>query len=325
MSWWSRFLRTKTQDWVFAPVDDGGRPAERRTVSPESAYLSVFLRSMRIVHVRQGLSRFYGTVSSSCTLPHRRGEPAEFFVVTTPAALRDVEPGEADRVLVLDQRLLGPVPYRGGDLDVELGLFSIRSADLAGAYLDLLENMASVAGLAFVGPAMAFAAPLRRGLELLVGGDGPSMLEIGLAKTFSPPETGTFCLVGASRDAVDPGRLTLDGGGLLLHRGEPVRGHPYVVVTVEAHDRRDDWFRIPSLAEAHRALVAEVATGDQARVREALSVFRRTAVLNDDLLAADGARLAAKVAEDVMLALGTTPTAAATASIPALTEVALYG
>lgn len=325
MGWWDRLLRAKAEEWVFAPVvDESGRADDRRVVEPETAYLGIFLRSMRIVHVRKGLTRFYGAVSSSCTLPHRSGAPAEFVVVTTPADLRDVEAGDADRVLVLDRRLLGPVPYRGGDLDVEIGLFSVRSADLAGPYLDVLETMASAAGLAFVGPATAFVAPLRRGLELLVGADGPSMLEIGLAKTFSPAETGTYCLVGASRDAVDTDALTLDAGGRLLHRGEPVQAHPYVVVTVEANERRDDWFQIPALAEAHRALVADVATGDQARVREALAVFRRAAVLSDDLLAADGARLAAKVADDVALALGTAPMAAASISLPALDEVALY-
>lgn len=323
MGWWSRLLRTKAEDWVFASVAEEG--VERRTVEPETAYLGVFLRSMRIVHVREGLSRFYGAVSSTCTVPHRGGAPAEFFVVTTPAALRDVEAGDADRVVVLEKRLLGPVPYRGGDLDVELGLFSIRSADLAGPYLDVLETMASVAGLAFVGPAQAFAAPLRRGLELLVGGDAPSMLEIGLAKTFSPPMTGTFCLIGASRAAVDTASLSIDHNGRVLHRGELVTEHPYVVVTVEAHSRRDDWFQIPSLAKAHKALISAVETGAQARVDEALAVFRRAAVLNDDLLAADGARLAEKVREDVDLALVTRPTAAATTSLRELSDVALYG
>ncbi|HET7486937.1 MAG TPA: hypothetical protein VFJ85_03350 [Acidimicrobiales bacterium] len=326
MSWWDKLLRARTDDWVFTPIaDESERAVERRVVEPETAYLGAFLRSMRIVDVRRGLSRFYGAVSSTATVPHRGGAPAEFFVVTTPTALRDVDAKQADRVLVLDRRILGPVPYRGGDLELELGLFSVRSADLAGPYLDLLESMASAAGLAFVGPALALAKPLRDGLELLVGADGPSMLEIGLAKTFSPPQTGTYCLLAASRDTVDTDALVLDAAGTLLHRGQPVRDQPYVVVTLDAHDRRDDWSAIPALVKAHEALAAEVRTGNQARVGDALAVFRRAAVLDDDLLAADGLRLAEKVAAEVAMALGTTPTAAVPLAIPSLAEVPLYG
>ena len=72
--------------------------------------------------------------------------------------------------------------------------------------------------------------------------------------------------------------------------GQPVRDVPYLVLTVSASARRNDWFQIPALRDAHADLVRDVESGDQARVREALSVFRRAAVLSPDLLSRDGAR-----------------------------------
>ena len=131
MGWWRHVVEERTRDWTFSPV---GAPGA--AVDAESAYLNVFLDSMRVVHIRKGLQRFYGTVSSYCALPHRSNGTAEFFVVNTPTHLKDASPSELARVLNLKTRLLGPVPYRGGDLQLQVGLFSIGAGDLSGPYLE---------------------------------------------------------------------------------------------------------------------------------------------------------------------------------------------
>lgn len=294
-------------------------------MEPESSYLSVFLRSMRIVDVRAGVQRFHGAVSSYCSLPHRSGDKAEFFVLTTPAGLKDVQPKHADRVLTLSKRLLGPVPYRGGDLEVQLGLFSIKAADLAGPYLDLLETMSTVAGISFLGPAAAFVTPLRKGLDLLVGSEDPSVLEIGLSTTFSPPETGVFCLIGADQGDLGPSQLRLDANyRLLTDQGEPVTEYPYLTFSVESHARRDDWFQVPQLREAHQALTEEVYRAEVGRVEAALAAFQRAAVLSPDLLARDGSQLAERIAEEVRLAMKVHATSADRPQLRPLQDVDLY-
>lgn len=319
MGWWKHVVEARTRDWTFSPVGAAGT-----AVDPESVYLSVFLDSMRVVHVRKGLQRFYGTVSSYCALPHRSNGTAEFFVVNTPTHLKDASPAELARVLNLKTRLLGPVPYRGGDLQLQVGLFSISAGDLSGPYLEVLESLATVAGVSLIGPALALVAPLRKGLELLVGAEDPSVLEVGLSTTFAPPTTGTYCLVGAAPGHLDPSDLGLDPNAQLLVAGHPVRDVPYLVLTVSASPRRDDWFQIPTLRDAHADLVRDVASGSQARVREALGVFRRAAVLSPDLLSRDGARLADQVTEEVMLAMGTRANSSGATTLRSLEAVPLY-
>ncbi len=67
---WNKILRARTQDWTFVPFRPEQTPngLENRKIEPNTSYLSAFLHSMRIVNVRKGLAKFFGTVHSSISL-----------------------------------------------------------------------------------------------------------------------------------------------------------------------------------------------------------------------------------------------------------------
>ena len=67
----------------------------------------------------------------------------------------------------LDQRLLGPVPYVGGDIQAEVGLFSVASGDLTGPYLKLLDLLSQAATVSFIGLALPFVEPIKQGINAL--------------------------------------------------------------------------------------------------------------------------------------------------------------
>src|SRR5262249_50868308 len=157
---------------------DAGAP--HREIVPESAYVSIYLRSARIVDVRRGLRRFYGVVHSTTRLASRTGRYAEFSTVVAPPQLWDVEADRPDHFILLSHRLLGPVPYVGGDLEAEVGLFSVASAELTAPYIGLLDAMSRQAGVTFINVARPFVTPLVQGINLLCGASA-STLEIGLA------------------------------------------------------------------------------------------------------------------------------------------------
>ena len=109
MGWWEEIFRKKAEDWIFEPLAPAQVPdnLQHAAVQKESSYLSVYLKSARIVNVRQGLSKFYGVVNSFISVPYLSGTNAEFNVITTPAFLKNVDSAHIDRVIQLDQRLLG--------------------------------------------------------------------------------------------------------------------------------------------------------------------------------------------------------------------------
>ena len=327
MSWLADLLRTKTTSWTFGRIEaDGMASSAPRAIPPETSYLSIVLRSLRVPYARRGLSQFYGTVSSRCSVVHRGGGRAEFFVVTTPPNMQGVDDGDTNRILLMNKRLAGPVPYRGGDVELQLALLSVKASDLSAPYLEVLESVASLAGVAFVAPALMLAAPLRRGLDLLVGASEPATLQIGLAATFLSPEAGLYCLIAAPKGDVDLSSLHVDDTFELLHDdGRPLTEHAYLVVSIAAQERRDDWPELPGLRDAHQDLVRAVEKADFAGVKDALGAFRRVAVTSPDLLAVDGARLADMMSKEVSLALGAVPTAlGARPAIRPLEEFDLY-
>jgi hypothetical protein len=330
MGFWNDLLVKRTEDWVYAPLGDGQVPpgGERRKVEPNSVYLSIFLQSMRLVNVRTGLSRFYGTVHSYTSLPHRSGQPAQFNVIVTPGNLKGVDAARIDRVIQISQRLLGPVPYRGGDLELEAGLFSIKSVDMADSFLSFLEKTSTLAGVSFIGTALPFVNLLKDGVNLLLGGSDATILEIGLSRKFASVETGYCAVVRAPKSQIDVSQLHVDPNDyrLLGADQKPLADYPYMVLQITASPIRDDWFMIPELATAYHTLQADVREGSYQDAKDSLTVFRRVVMTSDDLLFADAQKLVQTVEAEVTAVMGATPTAMGEGlrSIRNLAEIPLY-
>src|SRR4051794_9644786 len=99
MEWLANLVRTRATDWYFAPLE------EADPISPDTAYVNVFLRSMRILNVRKGLKRFTGTVHSFIEVPQSTFGTARFHTFTIPDELKAIDPAHLDRVVVASQRL----------------------------------------------------------------------------------------------------------------------------------------------------------------------------------------------------------------------------
>lgn len=324
----NRLLRTRTTDWTFDRLRESQVPdgLPHVPLKPEASYVSIFVRSMRIVDVRRGWTKFYPSVYSYVSLLHRdEGEKAEFQVVASPSKLEELDVHRVERVIRLDQRILGPVPYRGGDLTLELGLFSIKSVELAKPFLAVLEQMATVAGVSFVAAAKPFIAPLRKGVELLTDSSDLN-LEVGLSKLFSRPETGYFFVIRAESGRVEVSKLRVrdNDGRLVDDTGRVLADYPYLVFSIEASEQRDDWFLIPDVAKAYKELQQAVRSGRRNDAEWALTVFKRTVLTSPDLLTRDASRLAKEVEGEVALAMPASMTSVGRAKLRELKAIRLF-
>jgi hypothetical protein len=291
----------KTKDWIFAPLGPNQVPnsAPREPIDPYYSYISIFLRSAHIVNVRSGLKRFYGVVHSNIQVPHRSGEDARFAVVTVPTAMRDLDPNRLDRIVQLNHQLVGPVPYVGGDLKMQIGLLSVASADLAAPYLQLLETLSEKAGVAYISLALPFADVITSGINLLTGGADQSILEIGVSVEENSPMTGWYVVARAAKDSFKVQNLKIDPNDnkLLAEDGTSLKDYPYLVIEVKKDKARNDWFKIPELAQAYAQIQAEYRNGDAEATQDAITTFRRIALTNNDLLEDDAFALAERLKE----------------------------
>jgi hypothetical protein len=327
MGIWTSLWRTKAQDWTYLELAGKQVPngIGHETIPDDSVYLTVTLRSLHIADVRKGLKRFYGAVHSWSSISHMAQGRVEFQMVTTPVELKDADPDHLDRVIFMDRPLLGPVPYRGGTVSLELGLFSIASGDLVGPFLDVLESMSKAAGVTFVTAARPFIEPLTQGISLLTGTSRDSILEIGLAKDWAPT-TGYYAIVRAPRGALQTKDLRVAADQRLVDSsGNAIQQYPYLVFSVDARPDRPNWFEIPDLKKAYDELTAEVQRGRIEEAKQAFGVFRRTALNSPDLLFDDAKVIAEKVDARVKETLAGFQTAGhEPAPLPALRHFSPY-
>lgn len=278
-----------------------GPPAEAPAIQPGTQYLRVWLRSARITEVRRWTSKFHASAHARFELNDPvQGRREVVCVVAPDKTFSELDPSHLDRLIVVNQPLLGPVPYRG-ELDADVGLFSIAASDLAKPYLELLAGLTDAAGVSFLAKAVPWAEPIRRGAEMLFSEAGRAQLEIGLARTDARLSPGHWVVARVPKGKMLRGlQLDPQDYGLLDAQGRPVSGFPYMVIGVEALDQRDDYAAIPEVRtgwEAVRTAVTEVRP--DVEVRQRFDQLRRVVAVSQDLVPADKRRVVQLFADEL--------------------------
>jgi hypothetical protein len=312
MSFWD-FWKEEAQDYVHGWLDPSQTPSlTLNPVNQDTSYVTVKLRKMRIVNVRVGFKRFYATVHSDIGLWHASGRKINFKQMIAPPDLKDVSSGSLDRTIIVDKELFGPTPYRGGALDVNLTLLAVKSADLAGPFLEVLTGLASAAGVSYVKMAEPFLKPLADGIDLLSGTAGATGREVALVTSLALLRAGVYVVARAVKADLDLAKVRLSADYTLTDgAGSPVSDYPYLVISIEGSPDRIDFMGIPEVKAAYDPVKKAVADDDPKAYQDALTVFRRTVLLCDDLLTPHARKLFEDVKKKMDEIMGAPMTAAA--------------
>ena len=304
MGIWTDLWRAEAENWAF------GHIGSTTPIAPQKKYVSVTMHQLRIVNSRVGFSRFYGAVEFFGRLPHLSGASVEFASMTSPNKLRDVPKKDRGNFAIGDQRLLGPVPYIGGDLEIEIGLFTIKSQDLLMPYLELLGELSKSAGMAYFSVATPYVSAIKHGAAALIRTEGSSSLEIGASVTFNPVLAGTYFAARISSAGHDIGKFAVDGNNYLLdEQGRRLDKVPYLIFSVTQSGVRDDWYRIPEISSAYNRLIKAVR--EQKSIKEVSSYFehfRRVVLTDPDILSGHGPQIVSWAEERIAAVQGATKT-----------------
>jgi hypothetical protein len=230
--------------------------------------------------------------------------------VVGPGRLQELGDTNLDRVIVLNQRVAGPIPYRGGEVGVLCGLYSVPRADATDALVSTLSAVSDLAGPE-AAAAVKMAEVLKAGVDSILG-LGSTVLRLGIRDTFggggNPLRSGFHIGLGAPPMQVPADRLWLKDGR--LHEGSsaalarPFTASDYLVLQIERLDRRPDWAGLPGLAEFETRF-SEVlrGAGDAAAKRNGLAQiwpsFREALVGSPNLTQFDAGQIADDVRTDV--------------------------
>ena len=302
MGFFSGFLdRLKSEeavDFTHFYIDEG----EPSHVQKDTHYVRVWLRSARITEIRRWTKKFHATVHSQFAYIDSLAGPQEVMAVVAPdTAFEKLDPEHLDRFIVVNQPLLGPIPYRG-ELAMDVALFSVSAADLARPYLNLLSALTNSASVAFLGQVKPFIEPLKRGAEALLGDENQAQLQIGLSRTDTQLRIGNILVARVPRGTVNASGVSVhpDNFSLLDSGGNEIKGFPYMILGVEATTQRDDYAQIPAISTGWEAVrqVAQVGKPVE-EVRQSFSSLRRAVYFSPDLIRTDKQRIISRFSQEL--------------------------
>ena len=234
--------------------DDNVTPAAPGTeICADKSYFIIRLSEVYLARSRTLWRRFYPVV-------HAWGatETGQEHGLAAPTQLQQVSEAGLDRVITLNARLLGPTPYRGGDVSLVAGLYAVPGDDVAQALVSTVSALTALTGSAI--PAGSIAKIVTDGVDKILGLDRTT-LRLGVCDTFYPNNvlrTGFHVGLGAGPSDVDFSRLWLRDRHLVKgpdpYAAKPYEDHDYVVVEVERREVRDDWPGLPGMAELQEKL-----------------------------------------------------------------------
>jgi hypothetical protein len=289
-------VRTRSTTWTYVefPAEHTPTGLMRDPIQANQHYMTATMRSCRIDDVRVLFTKFFGTVHSYSEVQTGMGDVAQLQAVTTPNKFQDADPDNLDRSLQMDIPLLGPVPFTGGNFTIQIGLFAMKESDLSGPYLDLLQTIASKAGISFMSQAITLAQPILDGMDKVVEKSAGG-LQVGLYKGWVMPETpmqGYYGIIAAPMGTFDTSKLGIDNSERIVDwQTRAEIQNPYLVFTLEKFTSRSDWKQIPEVKSAYAALISAERSADKNKINEAFTSFKVIVSSCQDLLPDDRATI----------------------------------
>lgn len=216
----------------------------------DEAYFTVRMNEMFLRRIRLLWRKSYPVLHSFAEYAGQ-----EDHMVAGPGQLQNLGDVNLDRVITLNYRLIGPTPYKGGDISILVGLYSVPGQDAAEALISTIGTLASFGGPQ-LGQAVQIAGLVKDGVDKILG-LGNTKLQLGVRDSFfpngNPLRSGYHVGIAAPTAQIDVSALWIKDGRLVKGTdpiaSRPYEEHDYMVLSIERSDRRDDWPLLPGINE----------------------------------------------------------------------------
>lgn len=302
MAWLAQFLKTLAgeapKDLIFVQNIKMAGAADE-PIQPDECYIELYVESLRLAKARSFATKFHGLVYSFVSLPREGDTNASYAAVSKPEKLATLDPQSLDKVITVSKQMMGAAPWRGGPLNLELGLFSVKPGNLLTPILDYVTRVSSTAGISFVGAIKPFLPLITEGMDLIAGQTGDTRIAVAVDTSLTLTASGFFAIIDASKGQIDVAKLSIDPiDRKLLLNGAPLN-EGYCVFSIRRALQKADYGEIPELKDRYAALQQAIKSNRKKDADEALVAFRLATITSPDLIASDAAALVAKAQEKV--------------------------
>jgi len=240
---------------VAAIAPDSCRPANTAgyLITRDQMYFTVRVNEMHLAENRQWWT-FYDPLVVVVTEFNHGQERVAVPTVIGPNLIRKQAPSDQPRygVVLLDTRVTGPHPYRGGDVDVSMGFYRVQRADHARTLLKVVDSRStSLGGPGELQIIAKTGGALLEGIEGLLGLHETTYLaghRISLATSpFDPLKAGFSALI-VPPTPEDPTRLRVEDRRLHIETNgssRPYRDSDFVLLGISGTGARGDEYMLP--------------------------------------------------------------------------------
>jgi hypothetical protein len=297
---WKRVEKEEAVDMLFVPDVAGAPDPTADRFEPNKCYVELYVDSLRLRNARKFATRFHGAVYTYVTMAYAGGPKVHVPAISKPDNLAKLDPGGLGKVIVVNKQMMGAVPWRGGQLLLELGLFSVNDGNLLTPVLDFVAEVSSEAGVSFIGKVAPFAPLITKGMDMLAGQTKDVALEVGIDTALALDRPGTHAIIAVPKAGrIEASKLSLDKNDRkLLLDGQPLK-EAYCVFSLKRSATKADYGEIPELKAKFAGLREAIRSGVMERADEALKAFRLEAVSSPDLIRDDALELV-KLAEQMV-------------------------
>jgi hypothetical protein len=303
---WNRLDDDQVLNLVSGRYERSGQSGP--LIEAEKAYFTVRLTEMFLGRSRTLWRKFYPVVHAFCTY-----SGAEQHAVAGPGQLQTVTDAGLDRVVTLNFRLAGPTAFRGGDVSVVAGLYSVPGDDAAKA---LVETVSAITGLAVlqtspVAQIAQITQVIKNGIDSIFQ-LSTTRIRLGVNDTMigsQPLRCGYYVGIGAFATDIDFSQLWLVDGHLVQGRdpiaGRPFTGSDYMVIQLERTERLPNWPALPGMSEQQQRFNTVLgddlssASDKSDRLNKLWPVFNEALLTSPYLTKADAKAIANDVLADL--------------------------
>ena len=286
----------KAVNWTYVEnLTDPGLDISGYAMPPGDCYIEVFVESLRLKWSRQFTSTFNGVIYSFLTLPQFGSGTVDLAAISKPQKLAELDPDNLDRVIPVSKRMAGAIPWHGGPLGLELGLFAVRQKELLTPILDYVVSVSDLAGISQVTQIKPFLPLISDGLKLLSGQKDDTEIIVGIDQDMTPNASMICAIIAAPTGTYDADKLSLDPTDRrLLYKGRDIEDG-YCVYSIRTTTQKTDWADIEDLQTKFSDVQAAMTTGQSSKVQEAVTAFNMAVYACVELIMSDRLALIEKV------------------------------
>ena len=268
-------------------------------IRADECYVELYVESLRLEKARRFATTFHGVVYAFQTLAREADVVANIASISKPEKLAQLDGKSLGKVITVGRKLTGAVPWRGGTLHLELGLFSVKSGNLLSPVLDFVTQVSTTAGASFIGAVTPFVPLLTKGMDMIAGQVDDVALEVAFDSDLDLNATETFAIIAKPKGQMDIRKISVDPSDRKLLLDGSALDCGYCVFSIRQTRQKADYGEIPELKEKFAALVTAIKSKNQDVAADALTSFRLAALTSPDLIPSDADALVAKATDKV--------------------------